>query len=61
MSPRKGLGGKMKPRWNDVNNEDGVDDDNVGVTVQRGPGKKGCAEPRELVENCFGYAKSFEK
>ena len=30
MSPRKGLGGKMKPRWNDINNEDGVDDDNVG-------------------------------
>lgn len=54
MSPRKGPGGKMKPRWNDINNEDGVDDDNVGVIVQRGNGKRGCAEPRELVENCFG-------
>ena len=54
MSPRKGPGGKMKPRWNNINNEDGVDDDNVGVIVQRGNGKRGCTEPRELVENCFG-------
>lgn len=54
MSPRKGLGGKMEPRWDDINNEDGVDDENEGVTVQGRTGKKGCAEPRELVGNCFG-------
>lgn len=35
MSPRKGLGCKMEPRWKGINNEDDVDDDNVGMTVQK--------------------------
>lgn len=51
--PYPGLGCKMEPRWNDIINEDGVDDDNVSVTVQRGTGKKGCTEPRELVGKLF--------
>lgn len=43
----------MEPRRGDVNKEDNLDNDNVGVTGWRGNGKRSCTRPRERVGKLF--------
>lgn len=54
MFLRKDLGYQVDLDGVDINNEDCIDDDIVGLTLWRGTGQESCIQPENLFKSCSG-------
>lgn len=54
MFLRKDLEYKVDLDGVDIDNEDYIDDDIVGLILWRGTGQESCIQPENLFKSCFG-------